>query len=43
MTAETAVRETFGDGLAAVLEGHSAIIPKPSTIRDLVSGRVLRD
>lgn len=42
MTA-AAVRETFGDGLAAVLEGPLGDHPRPSTIRDLVSGRVLRD
>ncbi|WP_192036137.1 Sua5/YciO/YrdC/YwlC family protein [Halomonas sp. YLGW01] len=38
-----AVRDALGDGVAAVLEGPLGDHPKPSTIRDLVSGRVLRD
>lgn len=42
LTAET-VRETLGDGLAAILDGPLGKHPRPSTIRDLVSGRVLRD
>lgn len=42
LSAET-VRETLGDGLAAILDGPLGEHPRPSTIRDLVSGRVLRD
>ena len=42
LSAET-VRETLGDGLAAILDGPLGDHPRPSTIRDLVSGRVLRD
>ena len=38
-----AVRDHLGDGVAAILDGPLGDHPRPSTIRDLVSGRVLRD
>ncbi|SFU68815.1 L-threonylcarbamoyladenylate synthase [Halomonas korlensis] len=41
MTAE-AVREVFGDELDHVLEGRLGGLERPSTIRDLATGRVLR-
>ena len=37
------VRAIFGDGLDAIVEGELGGLERPSTIRDLVSGRVLRD
>ncbi|MBB3332438.1 L-threonylcarbamoyladenylate synthase [Halomonas campaniensis] len=36
------VREVFGDGLDAIVDGELGGLERPSTIRDLVSGRVLR-
>ncbi|RCV87147.1 L-threonylcarbamoyladenylate synthase [Billgrantia montanilacus] len=36
------VREAFGDELDAIVEGELGGLDRPSTIRDLVSGRVLR-
>ncbi|WP_300272132.1 L-threonylcarbamoyladenylate synthase [Halomonas sp.] len=42
MSAEQ-VRAIFGDGLDAIVEGELGGLERPSTIRDLVSGRVLRD
>ncbi|MCE0734431.1 threonylcarbamoyl-AMP synthase [Halomonas sp. G15] len=42
MSAEE-VRSIFGDGLDAIVEGELGGLERPSTIRDLVSGRVLRD
>lgn len=41
MSAE-AVRQTFGDALDAVVEGELGGRDRPSTIRDLLSNRVLR-
>ncbi|MCG6658562.1 tRNA threonylcarbamoyladenosine biosynthesis protein RimN [Halomonas campisalis] len=37
-----AVRAAFGDELDAVVEGELGGLERPSTIRDLISGRVLR-
>ncbi|PMR74373.1 L-threonylcarbamoyladenylate synthase [Billgrantia endophytica] len=37
-----AVRTAFGDALDAILEGDLGGLGRPSTIRDLISGRVLR-
>lgn len=42
MTADE-VRDAFGDALDAVLDGPLGGHDRPSTIRDLASGRVLRD
>lgn len=36
------VRAIFGDGLDAIVEGELGGLGRPSTIRDLVTGRVLR-
>lgn len=36
------VRAIFGDALGAVLDGELGGLARPSTIRDLVTGRVLR-
>lgn len=41
MTAE-AIHDTFADQLDAVVEGELGGRPRPSTIRDLVTGQVLR-
>ncbi|QJQ94498.1 MULTISPECIES: L-threonylcarbamoyladenylate synthase [Halomonadaceae] len=41
MTADD-IAECFGGELAAILEGELGGLERPSTIRDLVSGRVLR-
>ena len=41
MTAEE-VSALFGDGLGAVIHGELGDNPRPSTIRDLASGQVLR-
>ena len=35
-------REIFGDELDAIVEGELGGLDRPSTIRDLRSGRVLR-
>ncbi|MFP4263472.1 MAG: L-threonylcarbamoyladenylate synthase [Halomonas sp.] len=37
------VRTLFGDDLDAIVDGELGGLDRPSTIRDLVSGRVLRD
>jgi L-threonylcarbamoyladenylate synthase len=41
MTAE-AIHDTFADELDAVVEGELGGRPRPSTIRDLITGQVLR-
>jgi L-threonylcarbamoyladenylate synthase len=41
MSAEE-VREVFGAGLDAIVEGELGGLDRPSTIRDLVSGQVMR-
>ncbi|SDK23795.1 L-threonylcarbamoyladenylate synthase [Billgrantia gudaonensis] len=42
VTSAAAVREAFGDALDAIVPGELGGLERPSTIRDLISGRVLR-